>query len=142
MSGALHDRGSVTRTARHCMAQISALSDELDRLRERVSSHPHDIAMLERRLADARSRRPHDRRQQRAARRDAARGPRPDRLPEDRGRPARPAAGQLRGLPGGSAEEHTADIYTSGRKMRVSVSPDVDLEALDPGQRGDDQRGA
>ena len=25
------------------------------------------------------------------------------------------------------AEEHTADIYTSGRKMRVSVSPEVDL---------------
>ena len=32
------------------------------------------------------------------------------------------------------AEEHTADIYTSGRKMRVSVSPDVDLEALIPGK--------
>ena len=36
-------------------AQVSALSDELERLRERVASHPHDIAMLERRLADARS---------------------------------------------------------------------------------------
>ena len=43
------------RTARSLTAQLRALSDELDRLRERVSSHPHDIAMLERRLADARS---------------------------------------------------------------------------------------
>ena len=32
----------------------SQLRDELDRMRERVASHPHDIAMLERRLADAR----------------------------------------------------------------------------------------
>jgi proteasome-associated ATPase len=31
-------------------------------------------------------------------------------------------------------EEHTADIFTAGRKMRVSVSPDVDLETLTPGK--------
>jgi proteasome-associated ATPase len=31
-------------------------------------------------------------------------------------------------------EEHTADIFTAGRKMRVSVSPDVDLELLSPGK--------
>jgi proteasome-associated ATPase len=31
-------------------------------------------------------------------------------------------------------EDHTADIYTSGRKMRVSVSPDVDLQAMSPGK--------
>ena len=30
-------------------------ADELERMRERRSSHPHDIAMLERRLADART---------------------------------------------------------------------------------------
>src|SRR4051812_30221939 len=54
MSGAFHDRGPhEDREA--LMAQISSLSDELRRLRERVSSHPHDIAMLERRLADARA---------------------------------------------------------------------------------------
>ena len=29
--------------------------------------------------------------------------------------------------------DHTADIYTTGRKMRVSVSPDVDIEPLMPG---------
>jgi proteasome-associated ATPase len=31
-------------------------------------------------------------------------------------------------------EEQTADIFTAGRKMRVSVSPDVDLDALTPGK--------
>ena len=35
--------------------QVQNLSDELDRLRDRLASHPHDLAMIERRLADARS---------------------------------------------------------------------------------------
>jgi len=54
MSGPMHDRGGYE-DRETLRAQINALTDELDRLRERVSSHPHDIAMLERRLADARS---------------------------------------------------------------------------------------
>jgi proteasome-associated ATPase len=33
-----------------------------------------------------------------------------------------------------AAEDNTADIFTSGRKMRVSVSPDVDLDGLRPGR--------
>ena len=122
------------------MAQISALNDELDRLRERVSSHPHDIAMLERRLADART----------DARTTAANNERlaatlreaRDQIVSLKGevdRLAQPPASF--GVFLAAAEDHTADIYTSGRKMRVSVSPDVDLEALTPGTRGDDQRG-
>ena len=54
MTGSSHDRGA--NPERDLLAaQVRALSDEVDRLRERVASHPHDIAMLERRLADARS---------------------------------------------------------------------------------------
>ena len=34
---------------------LALLREELERMRERTASHPHDIAMLERRLADARS---------------------------------------------------------------------------------------
>jgi proteasome-associated ATPase len=116
------------------IAQIGALKDELDRLRDRVTSHPHDIAMLERRLADARS----------DARTAAANNERlaatlrealgSDRVVEELrsiGSPSRrrPSPFFLAGQ-----EDHTADIYTSGRKMRVSVSPDVDLEALSPGK--------
>jgi proteasome-associated ATPase len=48
MSGPMHDRGGYE-DRETLRAQINALTDELDRLRERVSSHPHDIAMLERR---------------------------------------------------------------------------------------------
>jgi proteasome-associated ATPase len=33
-----------------------------------------------------------------------------------------------------SAEDGNADVFTGGRKMRVSVSPGVDLDALRPGQ--------
>ncbi len=33
-----------------------------------------------------------------------------------------------------ATEDGTADVFTGGRKMRVSVSPGVDLEGLKPGQ--------
>jgi proteasome-associated ATPase len=34
----------------------------------------------------------------------------------------------------GRNDDGTADVVTSGRKMRVAVHPEIDLEALDPGQ--------
>ena len=115
------------------VAQINALREELDRLRERVSSHPHDLAMLERRLADARS----DARSSSANNERLASTLREARdqivaLKSEVDRLAQPPASFAVFLD--SQEEHTADIYTAGRKMRVSVSPDVDLEALDPGR--------
>src|SRR6476659_3590051 len=132
MSGAFHDRGPhEDREA--LMAQISSLSDELRRLRERVSSHPHDIAMLERRLADARA----DARTTAANNERLAATLREARdqivsLKSEVDRLAQPPATFAVFLAG--HEDNTADIYTSGRKMRVSVSPDVDLEALTPGK--------
>src|SRR5262245_63201338 len=33
-----------------------------------------------------------------------------------------------------ACEDNTADVFTGGRKMRVNVSPNVDLEGLRPGQ--------
>jgi proteasome-associated ATPase len=131
MSGP-HDR-SPFQDRETLTAQIGALKDELDRLRERVSSHPHDIAMLERRLADART----------DARTTAANNERlaatlreaRDQIVSLKGevdRLAQPPASFGVFLEG--HEEHTADIYTSGRKMRVSVSPDVDIEAMSPGK--------
>ena len=132
MSGPMHDRGAYE-DRETLKAQIGALTDELDRLRERVSSHPHDIAMLERRLADARS----DARTTAANNERLAATLREARdqivsLKSEVDRLAQPPASF--GVFLAPAEEHTADIYTSGRKMRVSVSPDVDLEALSPGK--------
>jgi proteasome-associated ATPase len=132
MTGPIHDRGAY-QDRESLIAQIGALRDEIDRLRERVSSHPHDIAMLERRLADARS----DARTAAANNERLATTLREARdqivsLKSEVDRLAQPPATFAVFLAG--HEDHTADIYTSGRKMRVSVSPDVDLESLSPGK--------
>src|SRR5918998_1469001 len=132
MSGPMHDRGGYE-DRETLKAQIGALTDELDRLRERLSSHPHDIAMLERRLADARS----DARTTAANNERLAATLREARdqivsLKNEVDRLAQPPASF--GVFLAPAEDHTADIYTSGRKMRVSVSPEVDLEDLIPGK--------
>ena len=132
MTGPIHDRGPHE-DRESLIAQIGALRDELDRLRERVSSHPHDIAMLERRLADARS----DARTTAANNERLAATLREARdqivsLKNEVDRLAQPPASFAVFL--AAREEHTADIFTAGRKMRVSVSPDVDLEALTPGK--------
>jgi proteasome-associated ATPase len=132
MAGSIHDRGAYE-NRESLIAQIGALRDEIDRLRERVSSHPHDIAMLERRLADARS----DARTAAANNERLAATLREARdqivsLKSEVDRLAQPPATFAVFLAG--HEDHTADIYTSGRKMRVSVSPDVDIEGLTPGK--------
>ena len=132
MTGPIHDR-APHEDRESLIAQIGALRDELDRLRERVSSHPHDIAMLERRLADARS----DARSTAANNERLAATLREARdqivsLKNEVDRLAQPPASFAVFL--AAREEHTADIFTAGRKMRVSVSPDVDLEALTPGK--------
>ena len=91
------------------------------------------MAMLERRLADARS----DARTTAANNERLAATLREARdqivsLKNEVDRLAQPPASF--GVFLAAAEEHTADIFTSGRKMRVSVSPDVDLEELTPGR--------
>jgi proteasome-associated ATPase len=132
MTGPIHDRAPYE-DRESLIAQIGALRDELDRLRERVSTHPHDIAMLERRLADARS----DARTTAANNERLAATLREARdqivsLKNEVDRLAQPPASFAVFL--AAREEHTADIFTAGRKMRVSVSPDVDLEAMSPGK--------
>jgi proteasome-associated ATPase len=132
MAGSLHDRGAYE-DRESLIAQIGALRDELERLRDRATSHPHDIAMLERRLADARS----DARTTAANNERLAATLREARdqivsLKSEVDRLAQPPATFAVFLAG--HEDRTADIYTSGRKMRVSVSPDVDLEELSPGK--------
>ena len=132
MTGPIHDRAPYE-DRESLLAQLGALRDELDRLRERVSSHPHDIAMLERRLADARS----DARSTAANNERLAATLREARdqivsLKNEVDRLAQPPASFAVFL--AAREEHTADIFTAGRKMRVSVSPDVDLDALTPGK--------
>ncbi|GAA1854775.1 proteasome ATPase [Microlunatus capsulatus] len=130
MTGPVHDRPEERGAL---VAQISALSEELTRLRERLASHPHDIAVLERRLADARQ----DARTTASNNERLASTLREARdqivaLKTEVDRLAQPPASF--GIFLADTGENTADIYTSGRKMRVSVSPDVDLAAVTPGR--------
>ncbi|SDS68434.1 proteasome-associated ATPase [Friedmanniella luteola] len=130
MTGPVHDRPEERGAL---VAQISALSEELTRLRERLSSHPHDIAVLERRLADARQ----DARSTAANNERLASTLREARdqivtLKTEVDRLAQPPASF--GIFLADTGENTADIYTSGRKMRVSVSPEVDLGTVTPGR--------
>ncbi|NYJ32964.1 proteasome-associated ATPase [Nocardiopsis aegyptia] len=53
-------------------------------------------------------------------------------LKEEVDRLAQPPSGF--GVYLGSREDETVEIFTNGRKMRVNVSPSVDLDALRPGQ--------
>ena len=130
MTGPVHDRPEERGAL---VAQIGALSEELTRLRERLSSHPHDIAVLERRLADARQ----DARTTAANNERLASTLREARdqivsLKTEVDRLAQPPASF--GIFLADTGENTADIYTSGRKMRVSVSPEVDLDTVAPGR--------
>ncbi|QDP96769.1 proteasome ATPase [Microlunatus elymi] len=121
-----HDREAL-------LARIGLLNDELDRLRERVSSHPHDLAALERRLADARA----DVRAASANNERLATTLREAReqivsLKAEVDRLAQPPASF--GVFLATVDDHTADIWTSGRKMRVSVSPEIEADDLEPGR--------
>ncbi|HEY9294219.1 MAG TPA: proteasome ATPase [Microlunatus sp.] len=121
-----HDREAL-------LFRIGQLTDELDRLRERVSSHPHDLAALERRLADARA----DVRAASANNERLATTLREAReqiisLKAEVDRLAQPPASF--GVFLSAVDDHTADIWTSGRKMRVSVSPEIEADDLEPGR--------
>ena len=112
--------------------RIGQLNDELDRLRDRISSHPHDLAMLERRLADARA----DVRAASANNERLATTLREAReqiisLKAEVDRLAQPPASF--GVFLAPVDDATADIWTAGRKMRVSVSPEV-VDELEPGR--------
>ncbi len=130
MTGTVHDRPEERGAL---VAQINALSEELARLRERLASHPHDIAVLERRLADARQ----DARTTAVNNERLASTLREARdqivsLKTEVDRLAQPPASF--GIFLADTGDNTADIYTSGRKMRVSVSPEVELAAVTPGR--------
>ena len=114
-------------------AEIERLQTELGRLRDRLSAHPHDLAVLERRLAAARA----EARTTGANNERLAATLREARdqivsLKTEVDRLAQPPASFGVFLEG--VDERTADIFTAGRKLRVSVSPDVDLDPLERGR--------
>jgi proteasome-associated ATPase len=114
-------------------AQISFLDEEIAVLRRRLSDSPRQVRMLEERLRDAETSLTGvtNQNERLAATLREAR----DQivaLKEEVDRLAQPPSGF--GVFLNACDDDTADVFTGGRKMRVNVSPNVELSELRPGQ--------
>jgi len=113
--------------------QISFLEEEVAALRSRLADSPRQTHVLEQRLREAESNLAAITGQNerlagtlREARDQII------ALKEEVDRLAQPPSGF--GIFLQATEEGTADVFTGGRKMRVSVSPGVEIDDLRPGQ--------
>jgi proteasome-associated ATPase len=113
--------------------QISFLEEEVAALRSRLADSPRQTHLLEQRLREAETNISSITSQNerlagtlREARDQII------ALKEEVDRLAQPPSGF--GIFLSPAEDGTADVFTGGRKMRVSVSPSVELDDLRPGQ--------
>jgi len=131
------DDGSLS--ARHddqvkgLTTQISFLEEEVAVLRRRLADSPRQARLVEERLREAEARLSSVTGQNERLS-DTLREARDQivALKEEVDRLAKPPSGF--GVFLGACEDGTADVFTGGRKMRVSVSPAVDLDTLRPGQ--------
>jgi proteasome-associated ATPase len=113
--------------------QITFLEEEVAALRSRLADSPRQAHLLEQRLREAEANLSTitGQNERLAATLREAR----DQiiaLKEEVDRLAQPPSGF--GIFLQATEDATADVFTGGRKMRVSVSPSVELEQLRPGQ--------
>ncbi|AZI57910.1 proteasome ATPase [Nakamurella antarctica] len=130
--------GSVSGQARpqsadELRAQIRALHDELSVLRRRAATSSPDSRPMERRLAEAGSQiNALSERNDKLA--STLREARTQllQLREEVDRLAQPPSGY--GVFVEPGPDGTVEVYTSGRRMRLSVSPAVDITTLGPGQ--------
>ncbi len=114
-------------------AQISFLDEEIAVLRRRLADSPRQVRLLEERLRETEASLTSVTSQNerlastlREARDQIV------ALKEEVDRLAQPPSGF--GIFLSAQEDNTADVFTGGRKMRVNVSPNVELEELKPGQ--------
>ena len=109
------------------------LEQEIELLRAKVAESPRHMRLLEDRLAEAQARVAalNDRNDRLA---DTLREARDQMvaLKEEIDRLAQPPSGY--GVFLEAFEDGTVDIFTSGRKLRVAVSPEVDVDELQHGQ--------
>ncbi|MGO9501994.1 MAG: proteasome ATPase [Streptosporangiaceae bacterium] len=113
--------------------QISFLEEEVAALRGRLADSPRQVRLLEERLREAEASLAGvtGQNERLAATLREAR----DQilaLKEEVDRLAQPPSGF--GVFLEPAEDGTADVFTGGRKMRVSISPGIELDDLRPGQ--------
>ena len=115
------------------LRRTTFLEQELDLLRARLSDSPRHIRALEDRLAEAQARVAGlSERNERLA--DTLREARDQMvaLKEEIDRLAQPPSGY--GVYLETFDDGTVDIFTAGRKLRVAVSPEVQVEQLQHGQ--------
>src|SRR6266480_3258313 len=113
--------------------QISFLEEEVAVLRRRLTDSPRQARLLEERLGEAEARLSTVNRQnERMA--DTLREARDQivALKEEVDRLTKPPSGF--GIFLNACEDGAADVFTGGRKMRVNVSPAVDIDEMRPGQ--------
>jgi proteasome-associated ATPase len=114
-------------------AQISFLDEEIAVLRRRLADSPRQVRLLEERLRETEASLTSVTSQnERLA--STLREARDQiiALKEEVDRLAQPPSGF--GVFLAACDDNTADVFTGGRKMRVNVSPNVNLEELRPGQ--------
>jgi proteasome-associated ATPase len=130
------DSGRVSRhddEVKSLTAQVSFLDEEIAVLRRRLADSPRQVRMLEDRLRETEGSLSGVTAQNErlaATLREAR-----DQivaLKEEVDRLAQPPSGF--GVFLNACEDNTADVFTGGRKMRVNVSPNVELAELRPGQ--------
>src|SRR5580700_11059313 len=130
------DSGRVSRhddEVKSLTAQISYLDEEIAVLRRRLADSPRQVRLLEDRLRETEGslNGVTSQNERLAATLREAR----DQivaLKEEVDRLAQPPSGF--GVFLNACEDDTADVFTGGRKMRVNVSPNVELSELRPGQ--------
>ena len=114
-------------------AQIRVLEDEVTLLRRRLTESPRHVRLLEERLAEA-SASVAQLTERNTKLVDTLRDARGQLLAlrEEVDRLAQPPSGY--GVFLGDFDDGTVDVFTSGRRMRVAVSPSVEIPALRRGQ--------
>jgi len=113
--------------------QVSFLEEEVSMLRRRLTESPRHLRVLEERLAEAQSRVATltERNEKLTSTLREARD-QVVALKEEVDRLAQPPSGY--GVFLQSFDDGTVDVFTGGRKLRVAVSPSVDVETLRVGQ--------
>ena len=125
--------GEQNRTPQELMSQVRFLEAEVTDLRRRLSDAPGHSRSLELRLSDTqRSLSAVTSQNERLAQTLREARDQITKLKEEVDRLAQPPAGFGTFL--ARNEDDSVDVFTGGRKLRVSVSPAVDLDALVRGQ--------